>query len=90
VKLLVIRDKKINNIPNHSPLPQGSSVVIQFFTNKNFLPIDGEDRGGGEKELTTPLILALSRKGRGDEGKRMTLTAPLTLIIFHWWRKKKG
>jgi hypothetical protein len=50
----------------------------------------GEDRGGGEKELTTPLILALSRKGRGDEGKRMTLTAPLTLIIFHWWRKKKG
>jgi hypothetical protein len=33
----------------------------------------GEDRGGGEKELTTPLILALSRKapagGEGSKGK---------------------
>jgi hypothetical protein len=26
----------------------------------------GEDRGGGEKKLTSPLTLTLSRKGRGE------------------------
>jgi hypothetical protein len=26
----------------------------------------GEDKGGGEKELTAPLTLTLSRKGRGE------------------------
>jgi hypothetical protein len=41
VKLFVIRDKKINNIPNHSPLPQGSSVVIQFLKIKTSSPLTG-------------------------------------------------
>jgi hypothetical protein len=31
----------------------------------------GEDRGGGEKKLTSPLTLTLSRKGRGEKEKRV-------------------
>jgi hypothetical protein len=31
----------------------------------------GEDRGGGEKKLTSPLTLTLSRKGREEKEKRV-------------------
>jgi hypothetical protein len=48
----------------------------------------GEDRGGGEKELTTPLILALSRKGRGDEGKNDFNGTPHFLFSIGGERKK--
>jgi hypothetical protein len=51
--------------------------------------LTGEDRGGGEKKLTSPLTLTLSHKGRGELEVEKKLTEPLTLTFSAKGRGEK-
>jgi hypothetical protein len=70
------RERKKRKGSKKFPLPLifpigGKRKRLERISSRTSSPLTGEDKGGGEKELTSPLILALSRRERGEKEKRV-------------------
>jgi hypothetical protein len=64
------RERKKRKGSKKFPLPLifpigGKRKRLERISSRTSSPLTGEDKGGGEKELTSPLTLTLSRRERG-------------------------
>jgi hypothetical protein len=87
-------ERRVRKFSSRSSSPltredRGGGEKINSTPHPDPLPRSGEGRKG--KDLTAPLTLILSRKGREekkDERKRMTLMTPLTFVLSRKGRER--